>query len=433
MNNIILSNLPELPGVYLFKDRRKSVIYVGKAKNLKKRVSSYFQKNIDRGIKTDLLVKEIVSLETIIALSEFEALMLETKLIKKIQPKYNLIAKDDRSFIYIKITDEEFPRIILSRRNFRPYEFSYGPFSSAKLAREILSQIRNIIPYCNQKREIRRRCFYTHLGLCNPCPGIRHNLSETSCRLLKKQYLGNIRKIKLLLEGKVTKLKKELNELLKQAASKEDFETASAYRYRVENLDLLTCHLYQPEEYLHNLDLAQDLREKETTNLTDLLKSYFPEISSLERIECYDISNLSGKNATGSMVTFRKGIPDKSYYRRFRIKAVGLPNDYLMVREVISRRLKHAEWPLPDLFVVDGGKPQVLAMQKELTAKKVQKPLIGLAKTYEELVIVQNRKFIKLRLPVESPALHLIQKVRDEAHRFAHNYHTMLRLKSLFA
>ncbi|MCJ7740397.1 GIY-YIG nuclease family protein [Candidatus Microgenomates bacterium] len=433
MNKFTISNLPELSGIYLFKDNGKSIIYVGKAKNLKKRVSSYFQKNIDRGVKTDLLVAEIDSLETIVTTSEFEALMLEAKLIHKFQPKYNLTAKDDRSYIYIKITDEEFPRIILARRDHSTKGSTFGPFSSVKIAGEILKQIRNIVPYCNQKREIRRACFYAHLGLCHPCPGTRHNLSKTSYRLLKKQYSANIRKIKLLLDGKVIRLEKELRTLIKQASSAEDFETASAYRNRLENLDLLTRHLYQPEEYLYNLDLAEAIRDRETADLATLLKNYFPQISTLPRIECYDISNLSGKNATGSMVTFQKGIPDKRYYRRFRIRAEEAPNDYLMIREVISRRLKHPQWPLPDLFVVDGGKPQFLAMQKELAAQNIQKPLVGLAKAYEELVLVANGKFIKVRLPPQSPALHLIQRLRDEAHRFAHNYHTMLRLKSLFA
>ena len=426
-----INHLPQTPGIYKFFDIKGKLLYIGKAKNLKKRVASYFyhQSNLDS--KTFNLIKKIYSIFVIEVQSEFEAILLEAKLIKKYQPKYNLICKDDKHYIYIRITNEEFPKVFYSRKENEGEVILFGPFPSVRIVREILTLIRSIIPFCSQKENINKRCFYSHLGLCNPCPADIKKTSGQEYKIKSKEYLKNIRQIKTFLSGNINQIRKYLYALMFQAANKNKFEEAAIFRKKLQNLHYLLKSYHPLEEYIQNPDLIAGIKEKESHELALILRKYFNNISQVNKIECYDISNLSGKWATGSMITFVNGDPDKSRYRRFKIKSTDQPNDFAALSEVVRRRLRHKEWSLPDLWVIDGGKPQLTALKKILSQTELNIPMIGLAKKEEEFVIPHNNTYDKIKLPPASPALHLIMRVRDEAHRFAHKYHTYLRLKYL--
>ena len=212
---------------------------------------------------------------------------------------------------------------------------------------------------------------------------------------------------------------------------REEYEEAAKYRDKLDSLEYLVTRYQPAEAYLENPALFTQNLKLEAYELSTILKNYFDKINIIRRIECYDISNIMGKLATGSMITFIDGVPDKNYYRRFRIRISGKPDDFAMLTEVMTRRLLHKDWQLPDLFVIDGGKPQLIALKKVLLQFKVSLPIIGLAKHEEEFVIPVKNSFTRIKLPKDAHALHLIMRLRDEAHRFAHKYHTLLRLKNL--
>lgn len=423
-------SLPEVSGVYQFYSRDKKILYIGKAKNVRKRVSSYFLQTKDKDTKTQSLVSQIVFIRYIQVLSEYEALLLEARLIRRYTPKYNVIWKDDKHYIYIKITKEEFPRILFARKN-ETDGYYFGPFPSSHTVKEVLQLIRTIIPYCQQSPLYKKACFYTHIGLCHPCPGKIKQLRGEEYKTGKKEYRNNILHIKRLLSGASNTVEKFLQSQMLFYSQKQDYENAAFYRDKLSKLNFLTQEYIPIERYLYNPNSAKQSFDNESKELASLLKPYFEYVTVIRSIECYDISNISGKYATGSLVTFRNGQSDKTLYRRFRIHTKYTPDDFAMLTEVMNRRLKHKEWKLPDLMVIDGGKPQLIAMQKVFSSLSFSTAYIGLAKRNEEIVIPSADKFIHLRLPGRSHALQLIQRIRDEAHRFAHSYHEHLRLKGL--
>lgn len=423
------NKIPPLPGIYKLYSSSNILLYVGKAKNLKKRVFSYFDTQLKEP-KIRLMINQIKYIEVIPVTSEFEALLLEAKLIRDCQPKYNSIGKDGKNYIYIKISNEKFPKIYFSRKVDHTGEY-FGPFPSFQIVKEILSYIRSIFPYCTQKESIRRSCFYHHIGLCNPCPSDIIKLTGMEYKLLTKDYLQNIRNIKNILNGNIDILNRMLIAKMKVLSKQEDYEKASIWRDKLDKLNYLV-HQYSPiESYIKNPKFLYNLRNRERLDLEKILSSYYPKISKVHYIECYDISNTSGKLATGSLVTFKDGEPDKNLYRKFRIRSKNTPDDFGMLQEMISRRLKHKEWILPDLFVIDGGALQLLVLKKVFYQLNIEIPIIGLAKEYESIVIPINNSYIKIELEANSMALNLIKRLRDEAHRFAHSYHTLLRLKYL--
>lgn len=423
-----LKTIPEVPGIYKFYSSSNLLLYVGKAKNLKKRVGSYFDLR-PKELKTDKLITQIKQIEIIPVSSEFEALLLEAKLIHTHKPKYNVIWKDDKHYIYIKVTRENFPKVLFARKIDAAGDF-FGPFPSTRIVREILGFLRTIFPYCTQKETAKRVCFYNHLGLCNPCPAEIIKIRGEKYEKLTNEYQANIRNIKKILNGKIDNVKKLLVSQMDFFSKGQNYEQAAIYRDRINHLDWLVNRYSPAESYITNPKLLDNIREKESRQLTSLLQNYFPQITQIHHIECYDVSNISGKLATGSMVTFMDGTPNKNLYRRFKIK-LHLPNDFAMLAEIMNRRLKHADWKLPDIFVIDGGTPQLRMMQKVLMELKIVLPIIGLAKQYEEIVVPSNNTYLKIRLTQNSAALNLIKRIRDEAHRFAHSYHTLLRLKYL--
>lgn len=442
MTKLPINHLPKTPGVYLFKNGEGKVIYVGKALNIRSRVRSYFRQTAkDFGFKQSLMLPQIETVECINVASEIEALLLEANLIKKYQPKYNSRLKDDKSYLYIKITtSDDFPKVLTARREKLTGIKYFGPFPSAKTVRNTLKSLRRIFPYCNCNFKVcqkKKSCLWCEIGLdAGACLGL----------ISKDDYRRMIKRLILLLEGKKDKLIKELKKEMVLAAKKEGFEKAHYLKKQIEGIEYLTRSTTSPQVYLEDPEYLAKKRQEGLLELKRILG-----LSNVPvKIECFDISDIHGKEATGSMVVFQKGEPDKSQYRRFKIRLEEKPNDVAMMQEVVRRRSKHPEWPPADLIVVDGGKGQISGVVKVLEEAKVSIPVIGLAKRMEEIIfrltacvidksIIKTKepkdlrtkelKFEILRLPRDSAALHILQAIRDEAHRFAITYHRKLRLK----
>lgn len=432
-----ITKLPENPGVYIYRNRENQIIYVGKAVNLKRRVSQYFQPSYQDFPKIKALTSEITEVKTISTISEFDALMLEAQLIRVNQPKYNSIARDDRSPLYVVITfSEKLPHIIFARKFVLAHNEKlndkknkiFGPYQSAKLTKQILRQIRRIIPYCTQNRRDGKPCFYTQLGLCSPCPSYIEKLNvPAEKKRLAGAYRRHLRLISLILAGSSQRVMRELTKQMKNLAKMTKFEEANILKIQIEALERLSVVHYDPELYLSHDLIAGDIGKKEIDRLTEILKPFYPDLTQLYRIEAYDISNLAGKLAVGSMVVLTKGLIDKNEYRKFKIRTKHTPDDPAMMSEVISRRLHHADWPDPDVIVVDGGKAQIQAAISSLRVNARQIPVIGLAKKFEQIIVPHLDFYKILTLEPNDPGLQIIQRLRDEAHRFALSYHHKLR------
>lgn len=411
-----IAALPQNPGIYEFFDADGKLIYVGKSVSIKKRVRSYFAAK-DLGPKTNRLVQNIARIDHIKVFSEFEALLLESELIRTKTPFYNIISKDDKSPIYIRITKDEVPLVLTTRKsNIRKADYVKGPFPSAKTTYAILRIVRRIFPYCSHKKDS-KPCLYVHLGLC-PDP---YRNEEN-----KVKYRQTILKIKKLFSGKSKILLGDLVRDMKDLSKNQQYEKAGIVKKQIENLQYLQKTYHTPREFLEQPTLVDDLT---LAKLKD-----FQKVLGLKklpkRIECYDISNLSGTNATGSMVVMTNGKIDKSQYRRFKIKFKHTPDDYDMHREVMARRIKN-DWPKPDVMIIDGGRGQLNAVLSITNKYKYSITVVSLAKRLEEIYTPDQA--LPISLPKESPARQLAQQIRDEAHRFAITYHRKLRSKNFFA
>lgn len=418
---ISYKHLPTEPGIYLFLNNNNDVLYVGKAKNLKNRVSSYFTNKNSLGEKTRILVESIKKIKTIKVTSELESLLLEANYIKKYNPKFNLRLTDGKAYILIRITlKDTYPSVLLARKEDDKDSLYFGPFPSSQAVKMVLRVIRRIFPYHSVANHPKRVCLYHHLDLC-PC------LPAFDTKEERTKYKKNIRHIVNFILGKKKTVLKELEKERDAFAKQEAFEQAREIQKKIDAIHYVTSQIHKPFEYEINPNLQVDLRRQERL----LLKKYLEENnvtipSELNRIECYDISNIQGTHAVGSMVVFLNGEKSGANYRRFKIRyqIPNKPNDFAMMSEVLQRRMKHTEWPSPDLIIVDGGKGQVTSAKKVLEEKKLDIPIIGLAKREETIITLD---FKEISLPKDSPALHLIMRIRDEAHRFAITYHRKLR------
>lgn len=409
--------------MYFFKDASGKLLYVGKAKDLKKRVSSYFShKALDA--KTLKLVSLVSSIEHIRVGSEIEAFLLESSLIKKHKPFYNIKLIDDKSYPMVEVSSGENPSVTITRKKTDSASTYYGPYSDATALKAVLKLIRRVFPYQSVKNHPKRKCLYYHLGLC-PCVLVN---SES-----KDDYIKNLNSLGKFLDGKKEEVIRVLVKERDSFSKNEDFENSALVQERIERINLITSETYDPFHYIDKPDFYFERIEKEIASLIEILKPYY-QLESLKRIECYDISNISGKNATGSMVVFENGDKAGKEYRRFKIKTKDTPDDFAMMKEMLSRRLDNASWPSPDLLVIDGGKGQVGAALKALANLGKRIPIIGLAKREEIIVIPLKEQsgivFEEVKLPHSTPGINLLRRIRDEAHRFAITYHRLLRKKA---
>ena len=400
-----VAELPLSPGVYLFKDSAGRIIYVGKAKSLKKRVQSYFGRELSG--KTVAMMSNVADIEFRTAPTEAMALLLEASLIHQHMPKYNVAMRDDKSFPFVKITNEKFPRLCIVRKREAGGSRYLGRYTSASLLREVLRILRRYFPYRSCKELPKKACIYYRLGL-SPAPCIG--------KITKEEYARTIDKICLVLEGKTETLIKRLLREMEAKSKAQSYEAAAKIRDQISALSSIGAAKAGVSPH----DELEDLK-----NLLNLHK--FPM-----RIEAFDISNISGKEATGSMVSFYKSMPDKTNYRRFRIKTVERVDDYGMLREVVRRRYSRVlaeDLGHPDLILIDGGKGHLLTAEKEIQGLGLKIPLVSIAKEEEHIYVQGRDRPIKLKQ--DTPALNLIRRVRDEAHRFAVSYHHLLRRKKV--
>ena len=541
-----LKLLPSLPGCYIYYNNQGEVIYVGKAKILKRRVMSYFNRKHD-SVKVNVLVSQIERLEYIITNTEVEALILESHLIKKYKPKYNILLKDDKKYPYFLITDEDFPRItIVRKKNMNPEKGKYyGPYTDIRAMHATLDFLKKIFPLkqCRTPKFKDRPCLYYHIGRCMaPCQN----------KVTPEEYKGIVKQAELFLSGKQSELMKQIKEQMQKYSDSLQFEKAAKLRdsyndlaktlekqkvvyentklnediislmsddgifaivilmiregrlidkkdftYEVEEEDrteffatffkeyYTTLKLEYPDRIVSNeleaigekalyeewleilaqkkvkISYGKSAQGKELQMLADKnakvvldnakiskmskirddfnqIGSYLAEKLQLKnfphRMECYDISHIQGTNTVASMVTFINGLPKKSEYRKFKVKMTeGKPDDFLSMKEVLTRRLSHLgeeKWAKPDLMIIDGGKGQlssVMEIIEELGISGID--VVSLAKKHEEVFLPKQSK--PVILPRNSSALFLFQRIRDEAHRFAITYHRKLRSKSM--
>lgn len=535
----IIISLPECPGVYIFYDKNNKIIYIGKSKNLKRRVSSYFAKNID-SYKTKKLVKQISDIKFICVDNENDAFLLEDVLIKKHKPKYNILLKDDKSFPWIVITHEEFPRVMITRNIEKNINEYYGPFSSKIKVKEILQIIHKIFKIRTCKLKLNtsdinagkfKACLQLYINNCNgPCIGLEN----------KEKYIEKINKIRQLLKGETKHLIVELKRKMIDASKNLEFEKAQKYKEQIEalenfenktsviknkniNLEVYSIISEKQKSYVNMLKiingkvyyafsteiikklnesdkkilnyaikeirtnylkgielsdkiiapiklknfknikfilpqkgLAKELYELSLKNLKffiiernkskinktlnnyeiDILIKLKTELklnSIPYHIECFDISNLQGKNIVASCVVFKNAKPSKKDYRKFLIKNIENQNDFLSMEEVIYRRYKRLleeNEKLPDLIIIDGGIGQLNFALKALNKLKIDNiDIISIAKKLEE--IYKPGDSAPYSLKKTSDSLKLIQRIRDEAHRFAITYHRNKRTKEM--
>lgn len=541
-----LKLLPDLPGCYLYYNKDNIIIYVGKAKNLKKRVRSYFN-NSQKSPKTIALVQNIERLEYIITDTEVEAFILEDQLIKKHKPKYNILLKDDKKYPYFLITNEDFPRILVVRKkNINPDKgHFFGPYTDVRAMYSTLDFIKKLFPLkqCKTPKFKSRPCLYYDIGKC---------LAPCQNKVTPEEYQKLVHQAELFLTGKQGELLKQLTEQMNKYAETEQFEKAAKLRdsyfdlkktlerqkvvfestklnediisilqdsgifaivilmiregrlidkksftYKVEDADkneffkeffkqyysilklnfpdrIIASEIENTgektlfEEWLHllsgkNIKISygktksgKELQELADKNASDVLKkaqisamveinndfnevgAYLAEKLKLNnfpsKIECYDISHIQGTNTVASGVCFINGLPKKSLYKRYKVKSTeGKPDDFQSMKEVLSRRFKRlgeVGWEKPDLIIIDGGKGQlssVMQIVNDLGITGID--IVSLAKREEEVFLPKQSSSIIL--PRESSALFLIQRIRDEAHRFAITYHRELRSKAL--
>ena len=433
-----LKDLPRSPGVYFHKSASGDIIYVGKAAVLKSRVRQYFQKSRLRDAKTDALVAEIADTDWIEVETELDALFLESEMIKRYMPRYNVLLRDDKSQTYVRIPmNDAYPTVSLTRSPLDDGATYFGPYYNGYAVKKALRYLRKVFPYSTHEYMPKRLCLQYHLGLC-PGPEEQKTTSEDYKKTLKKliRYLRGERKV----------LMRELERDMKQYAVEHKYEEAAMARNRLRELKQLGQQIIFSDREFMDASKDQGLAGLQLLlSLADVPR----------RIEGYDISHMSGTNNVASMVVATNGLTDKSQYRKFKMQLPG-NNDFAHMNETLRRRFsdRHKNWPIPDLLLIDGGKGQLAAALDALDAAGRQIPAIGLAKRDEQIVIHVARShvtldiaaitspsdatqppigvetsddFVLVTLPKSSPIILLLQRLRNESHRFAVSYHSTLK------
>ena len=432
-----LEELPKAPGVYFHKDKKGDIIYVGKAAVLRNRVRQYFQTSRNRDPKTEALVTEIADIDWMCVDSEIEALFLEAEMIRRYMPRYNILLRDDKALSYIRIDyDSDYPTVSTTRRPLDDGARYFGPYFSLGSVRQALKILRKIFPYATRRIGGQKRAtLYYHLGLD---PGLEEGRTTIA------EYRANLRKLMAVIQGKRKTIERELERDMKRAAKRHDFELAAKLRNQLIWLQSLDKQIiFSDKEFL---DISKDHALNELVNLLSINK--FPQ-----RIEGYDISHMQGSDVVASMVVFTNGVSNKSEYRKFKTR-INQNNDFYNMNETIKRRLSEKNrkaWGLPDLVLIDGGKGQLdAAIQARDEAGCSKIPFIGLAKREEQVVIQKNKSgvtvndqilhdlggfvsesddFILVNVPKSTNLVKLLQRIRDESHRFAVSYHSVLKVK----
>jgi excinuclease ABC subunit C len=432
-----LADLPKDPGVYFHKDASGQIIYVGKAAVLRNRVRQYFQKSRLRDPKTDALVSEIADTDWMIVESEIEALFLEAEMIRRYMPRYNILLRDDKAMSYIRIDyDSDYPTVSTTRRPLDDGARYYGPYSSTVAIRQALKLLRRIFPYAaRQVTGQKRATLHYYLGLD---PGLEEGKTSLS------DYRANLRKLMAVIEGRRVSIEREIEKDMKRAAKRQDFEAAAKLRNQLYLLQNLTRQvIFSDKEFL---DISKDHALVELVNMLSI--QTFPR-----RIEGYDISHMSGTNVVASMVVFTNGVSDKREYRKFKTK-INHNDDFYNMHETLTRRLSEKNikaWGKPSLVLIDGGKGQLdAAIRARDEQGQMAIPFIGLAKREEQIVISRGRSnvtlneqmlhklggyttesddFILVNVPHNTNLVKLLQRIRDESHRFAVSYHSVLKTK----
>jgi len=422
-----LSAVPHKPGVYLHKDRFGTVIYVGKALDLRKRISQYFQSSRRLGwdLKLNALVEAIHDFDIHVVRSEPESLLLESKLIKEFKPRFNVSLRDDKRYLMLKVNlNDPIPNFIFTRLKKDDGARYFGPFVDS-------TALRNAVALARKQFNLRgcrvftpgeadyRHCLYAHLKNCTaPCVGI----------VTREQYLEQVKAACDFLEGQCREMQPQLEAEMKKAAAAHDFEKAAELRDLLRDLN----DTWKKTEKFARVPYTLPLSINPENDLVELAKVLVLPAPP-ERIEGFDISNISGTFAVASLVSFRQGRPDRANYRRFKIKTVAGQDDFASIAEVVQRRysrLQREARPMPDLILIDGGKGQLGMACAELAKLGLGKiPVIGLAKEFEEIYLPDQN--LPLRLGLDHPAVKLLQRIRDECHRVANSFNAQLRLKKI--
>jgi len=434
-----IRKLPYSSGVYFFKNKNGEIIYIGKANSLHNRVSSYFNKSSNLALKIKKMVEEINDIEYISTSSEIEAIVLERKMIKKNNPYYNTQLKDDKSFPFIRISTElDYPQILFCRKNKREKKkeesIYFGPFVDSEATRIVIKAMRQIfkIRGC-KKKKLRKEdiCLDYQIGLCSaPCAKLQE----------KKEYRKMVREVCLFLSGRQKKLVRDLYREMKNLSIQLDFEKAAKVRDKIKSIETIIkgqeINLFNYGKENNYILTKIDEKEKMEIEMGQQAILDLQQKLNLKKppkiIEAFDISNIQGKLSVGSMIVFSNGLPKKKEYRRYRIKTVHQADDYAMLQEVIRRRYKRLiseSGNMPDLILIDGGKGQLSAVSKIIKWLNLDLPTISIAKKEEEIFKPDSNQSIKLS--PHSKAFFLIQRVRDEAHRFAITYHRKIRNKTM--
>ncbi len=427
-----INAVPHSPGVYRFFDARGGLLYIGKAQNLNARLKSYVRVHALPAPKQRMM-ERAHSVKVEIRESEIDALIREASLIKTHRPPFNVLMRDDKNYTYVAITKEEFPRVFVTHQPIDtqkkttrtngvkiknvPSEL-IGPFTDGLAIRTAVRMLRRVFPYCTctpHKRHA-RLCINAQIG---KCPGICC-MSMTSITAAQKHaYQKHIGRIRAVLLGKHRVLRATLARNMKHASDVRAYERARELRDKIHGLDRIFAH----KNYVQR-DTMTD-RAKALRVLMELLKLKEPPI----RIEGFDISNIQGTHPVGSMVVFIDGRPEKSEYRKFAIKTVPQANDPAMIKEMLTRRLNHLDWPRPDVLLIDGGITQLGAATAAARETGATMPIISIAKKEEKLF--REGTLPKKLSEISPDLLRLLQHIRDESHRFAISYHRAKRSKNL--
>ncbi|MEO5690798.1 MAG: excinuclease ABC subunit UvrC [Candidatus Saccharimonadales bacterium] len=462
-----LKELPTVPGVYFHKSQSGEVIYVGKAANLKNRVRQYFQESRVRDVKTDALVAEIDDVEWIEVETELDALFLESEMIKRYMPRFNILLRDDKSQLFVRIPMREaYPAISFTRQPHDDDATYFGPYYNGWAIKKALRYLRRVFPYSVHERMPNTLCLQYHLGLC---PGVEAQKTTS------EEYKKTLKKLMRYLHGDRKTLIRELERDMKTLSSEKQYEEAAVLRNRLRDLKQLSQQIIFSDREFMNISKDHGLAGlQRLLGLKDIPR----------RIEGYDISHMSGTNNVASMVVATNGLADKSEYRKFKMQLPG-NNDFGHMRETMRRRFsgRHTDWSKPDLILIDGGKGQLSAAIEALEELQITVPIIGLAKRDEQIVvhtekssvhldidaikawaqeeytvdevpevltrtlsslstyngrkaedvtmpgIESSEDFILITLAKSSHIVKLLQRIRNESHRFAVSYHSTLKRK----